>query len=146
MRDSLQKALQLRTPFVMFTLDTDGRIDNWLDIAERGFNFAEKASDVFEKARKNGDIETCKEILSTLGSNLTLKDKKLCISWDNVLFPIKTMAEEYHVISDGFEPVKTLVNKRKMGTLCAQNPIMLRGQDSLLTGAVPVCGCLYSLR
>lgn len=70
--------------------DTDRRVDNWLEIAERGFNFAEKARLVFAK----GGIEVKKEIFTALGSNFILKDKILNVSWDNLLVAINKLDEE----------------------------------------------------
>ena len=55
--------------------DTDKRVENWLEIAERGFNFAEKAAAIFADAKVDKNIEARKEIFISLGSNLLLKDK-----------------------------------------------------------------------
>jgi len=54
---------------------TDQRADNWLETAERVFIFAHYARGWF----KEGGIKTKKIILQTIGSHLTLKDKKLTI-------------------------------------------------------------------
>jgi hypothetical protein len=43
--------------------DTDQRVTNWLEIAERGFNFAERAVIAFEKAKKENNIELKKETI-----------------------------------------------------------------------------------
>lgn len=107
--------------------DTDKRVDNWLEIAERGFNFAEKAAEVFEQAKENDDLETRKEIFAALGSDLILKDRKLCVSWDNLLFPMQMMAKEVHAIHDRLEPAKKLGNTKDLGEIYSQNPILLRG-------------------
>lgn len=109
--------------------DTDKRVENWLEIAERGFNFAEKARQIFATTK---DIEVKKEIFTALGSDLLLKDKKLRISLDNLLFPIQTVAKEARAISARLEPAKNRVNKKEIGHLYARNPVMLRGQDSNL--------------
>jgi hypothetical protein len=55
--------------------DTGQRIEAWLTSAEKIFEFACTAPARFTK----GDFATKKEILAAVGSNLTLKDKKLCI-------------------------------------------------------------------
>lgn len=107
--------------------DTDKRVDNWIEIAERGFNFAEKAAEVFEKAKENDDLETRKEIFAALGSDLILKDRKLRVSWDNLLFPMQMMAKEVHAIHDRLEPAKKLGNTKDLGEIYSQNPILLRG-------------------
>jgi len=107
-----------------FLNDTDKRVDNWLDVAERGFNFAEKASAIFNKAGKE-DLEIKKEIFMALGSNLILKGGKLIISLDDLLFPMKIIAKEAHKVSERLEPVKTRSNKRENGQIYARNPVML---------------------
>ncbi|MBU6321630.1 MAG: zinc ribbon domain-containing protein [Patescibacteria group bacterium] len=112
--------------------DTDKRVENWLEVAERGFNFAEKAAEVFAEAKENDDLETRKEIFAALGSDLVLKDRKLCISWDNLLFPMQTMAKEVHAIYDRLEPVENPAITSDYGEIYSQNPIMLREQDSNL--------------
>jgi DNA invertase Pin-like site-specific DNA recombinase len=86
--------------------DTDKRVENWLEIAERGFNYAEKAAAIFEEAKEKDDLETKKAIFFSLGSDLILKDKKLSISWDNLLFPMQAMAKEVHAIRERLEPEK----------------------------------------
>ncbi len=107
--------------------DTDRRVDNWIEIAERGFNFAEKATSTFQKARASNDMDTCKEIFATMGSDLVLKDRMLCVCWDNLLFPIQTMAKEVQSINNRLEPVKNIENKRDLGEIYSQNPILLPG-------------------
>ncbi len=109
-----------------FLKDTDRRVDNWIEIAERGFNFAEKAAATFAEARENDDMETCKEIFATLGSNLTLKDKILRVSLDDLLFPVQTMATEVNKIHEGLEPPKKGENKKDLSEIYSQNPILLR--------------------
>ena len=109
--------------------DTDKRVENWLEIAERGFNFAEKAQQIFATTK---DIEVKKEIFTALGSDLLLKDKKMSVSLDNLLFPIQTAAKEARVISARLEPAKNRANKKEIGHLYARNPVMLRGEGSNL--------------
>ena len=55
--------------------DTGHRIEQWLKLSEHTFEFACTARERFAK----GDAKTKKEILAAVGSNLILKDKKLCI-------------------------------------------------------------------
>ena len=85
-----------------FLKDTDKRVENWLEIAERGFNFAEKAREVFATTK---DIEVKKEIFIALGSDFILKDKKLSITLDNLLFPIQKAAQIVRTASGGLEPL-----------------------------------------
>ncbi len=112
---------------------TDKRVENWLEVAERGFNFAEKAAAQFAEAKKKNNFEVRKEIFATLGSDLLLKGRKLSIDWDNLLFPIQTMAKEVRAIHAGLEPVKNKANKRDMGEIYSKNPILLRELDGVRT-------------
>ena len=105
--------------------DTDKRVENWLEIAERGFNFAEKAATIFAEAKKNNNSEAKKEIFAALGSDLILKDKKLNVSLDNLLFPIQTAANEARKIAARLEPTKKPMDKKKIGQIYARSPVML---------------------
>jgi hypothetical protein len=111
--------------------DTDQRVDNWLDIVERGFDFAEKASQLFEKAKKDNDIEAKKEIFSTLGSDLILKDKKLFISWDNLLLPIKSMASEVDTIKSKVRTSKKPYSSVQMHDLYSKSTRLLALLDDV---------------
>ncbi len=106
--------------------DTDQRVENWLDIAEAGFSFAEKAAAAFANAQEQNDLTVKKDLFAALGYNLTLKDKELSISWDDLLFPMLEMAKEVRAINTRLEPVKTPANTGDMGPIYAENPVMLR--------------------
>lgn len=110
--------------------DTDKRIDNWLEIAERGFNYSEKASAVFADIEDLNTLEAKKEIFATLGSDLILKDRKLFISWDKLLFPIKSMALEVREIKERLEPPKKPMTTKDMEEIYSQNPRLLPVRDS----------------
>lgn len=105
--------------------DTDKRVENWLEIAERGFNFAEKAATVFARAQRENNFAVKKEIFSALGSDYTLKDKKLNVSLDKPLFPIRNSADEIRLITTKLEPKKKLAVAKDMGEIYAQNPRLL---------------------
>ena len=67
-------------------LDNDEvRKDNWKELSERTFNFARYAGHWL----KNGTLTDKKTILNTIGSNFTLKDRKLFISIKNPWLIIK---------------------------------------------------------
>lgn len=94
--------------------------------SKRGFNFAEKASAVFARIDDPNTLEAKKEIFATLGSGHILKDRKLSIQWDNLLFPIKSMAKEVREINDRLEPAKSVGVTRDIGEIYSQNPRLLR--------------------
>ncbi|KND49239.1 MAG: site-specific DNA recombinase [Parcubacteria bacterium C7867-008] len=109
-----------------FLKDTDKRVENWLEIAERGFNFAEKAPIVFSKANTDKNLGVKKEIFSALGSDYKLTNGKLSISLDNLLFPIRNMAEEARAVSARLEPENQLGNTKDIGEIYSKNPSLLR--------------------
>lgn len=129
-RNRKEKLLVEKSRFQELLNDTDKRVENWLEIAERGFNFAEKASALFEEAKENNNLEVKKEIFATLGSDLILKDKILSISWDKLLFPIKSMALEVNAIKDRLEPAKGVDKQRDYGEIYSSNPRLLPDRDS----------------
>lgn len=106
--------------------DTDKRIDTWLEIAERGFNFAEKAPVAFRKASEKKQIETKREIFSALGYNYTLLDGKLTISLDYLLVPIRKAADVIRDLPSGLEPTKNQGVAKDFGEIYSQNPSLLR--------------------
>ena len=110
--------------------DTDKRVENWLEVAERGFNFAEKAPEMFAKAVENEDFGTCKELFTALGSDYTLIDGKLSISLDNLLFPIQKIADAIRDIPSPLEPRENDGDARDFGELYSQNPLVLPDLDS----------------
>ena len=69
----------------------------------------------------------------TATGNLILKAKELSIDWDNLLFPIQTMAKEVRAVHARLEPVKNKANKRDMGEIYSKNPILLAWQDAFRT-------------
>ncbi len=100
--------------------DTSKRVDRWLDTADEMFTFIENAKDKFE----NGTIQTRRSILSTLGSDLILKDKILSIDIEKSLFPIKRVSKEVNAISKRLEPLKTIDKQREFNALCDKNLVM----------------------
>lgn len=108
--------------------DTDKRVDSWLEVVEKGFNFAETASEMFSDP--NIDEEIKKDIFVSLGSNLTLKDEKLSIEWDFPLSPIKSMASEVKAINERLEPPKNVDIKSYMDEIYSNSPVLLPDRDS----------------
>jgi len=132
-RNRKEALLSEKSKFQELLKDTDKRIDNWLEVAERGFNFAEKASTIFADIENPNTLEAKKEIFATLGSDLILKDKKLFISWDKLLFPIKSMALEVREIKERLEPAKKPIDTKDMGEIYSHNPRLLRTLNEIRT-------------
>lgn len=109
--------------------DTSQRADDWLNQAEKHFEFARTAKKTFDTT---DSIEVKKGILMFLGSNLTLKDKILNVQLDKPLIHIKQASEEVKAIYGRLEPLENGFAKRDLKSLYSQNPKMLRGQGSNL--------------
>ncbi|MBF0556181.1 MAG: recombinase family protein [Nitrospirae bacterium] len=86
--------------------DTNNQHSVWLENAETLFRFAEIAKERFE----NGSITEKREILSCLGSNLLLTNKKLEISLDNSLAFFLKASNKGEETSLRLEPVKSIEN------------------------------------
>ena len=106
--------------------DTSGRVEKWLDVAEKTFDFACRARERFAK----GDPEEKSRILQALGSNLTLKDKKLFIQLKKPFVFLERVPFGLPGAKGRFEPKKTGQNERKMERSYSESPTMRRGWDS----------------
>lgn len=107
----------------MLMEETNKNVDDWLKKAECYFDFAENVKERFE----NGGLEIKKEILSTLGSNLYLKDRKIRVKLEKPLVFFEDMSSEVKKINEMFEPQKSVENKRTLRDLYSQSSILLRG-------------------
>jgi hypothetical protein len=101
--------------------DSSKRVETWLDRAETLFSFAETAKNRFE----NGSFETKRQILSSLGSNLLLEDKKLMISADINLAILKSLAPEVRELHARLEPIKTQSSQGSWEEKYTQNEKMV---------------------
>ncbi|MCD6318713.1 recombinase family protein [Candidatus Aerophobetes bacterium] len=109
--------------------DSDNRVTKWIDKAETVFNFARDAKKKFEK----GSLEEKRQILSALGSNLFLKDKKLRITVEKPFLLIEKAAKEVKVIHERLEPLKKPVNTEEIEKIYSQNPILRWVCDNVRT-------------
>ena len=101
--------------------DTDGRADIWLETAEKIISFAEDARKTFS----GPSIQTKRTILSALGSNLLLKDKKLDVQTDSALLPMKFV--DFPVVSkiEKLEPAVVTINKGRTQSFDQVRPMWL---------------------
>ena len=106
--------------------DTDDRIDKWIELTEKTFNFACYAREWFQ----NGDRETRKQILIGLGSNLTIKDKTILVDLEKPLQFIEMARNEVAEILPTFEHNKLGYTTAQMESLYSQNPTLLPRVDS----------------
>jgi hypothetical protein len=101
--------------------NNDYESEKWRELAETTFDFACNARHWFA----NGDTQTKREILASLGSNLTLKDKILGVSLDKPLQFIESVLTEEPTISRMFEPEEKVDNKIQLESLWIENPTLL---------------------
>lgn len=101
--------------------NTDGRIDKWIELTEKTFNFACYARHWFT----NGDKETRKQVLLGIGSNLTLKDGIVGVDLQKPLQFIETAKNEVMEISQMFEPAKEADKSGQMDSFYSKNPSLL---------------------
>ncbi len=123
-------ALEKKENLWKFLNDTDKRIETWLEVAERGFNFAEKAKVAFEHAKKTNDLILKREMFTALGSDFFLLGKILKVDLDNLLFPLQTASAEVRKIVEMLELKENVATKAQKTQLYTDNPILLRDLDS----------------
>jgi site-specific DNA recombinase len=92
--------------------DLDAACDRWTRDAVKAFNFACYAHMQF----KYGDIEKKKSVLIGLGSNLTIKDKKVLISLPKYLQIINDSNHSLGVITSALEPKNLSLEYIKTGS------------------------------
>lgn len=100
---------------------TEEKITDWVNLAEKYFEFAENARSSFE----TGSLETKKSILYGLGSNLYLKDNKLSVELVKPLLAIKNVAKEARDINKMFEPLDTIEKQGQLSNFYSQDPNLL---------------------
>ena len=99
---------------------TDNRVDQWNQTSKEMLTFIEEA----QKKFKNGTLQTKRSILSTLGSNLIIKDKIISIDTEKTLLPMKKVAIEVKAIKERLEPLDTLEKQEQFEKLCTESTVM----------------------
>ncbi len=97
--------------------DVKTKFDESIEATERTFNFCTFAQIHFN----TGDVQKKREIFSTIGSNLTLKDKKLSIERLHPYLLIENELKAQKVLMDTLEPKKRSSNKRKEAVFAASS-------------------------
>jgi len=102
--------------------DASGRVEKWLDTAKKTFDLACCAREWFAK----GGPEEKGTILQAIGSNLTLKGKKLHIQLKKPLVLIEKVVRGVPPTREGFEPKNKGLNERELEQFYAKNPTVCR--------------------
>lgn len=118
----------------VFLNDIDARIGAWMKKVEEAFDFALDARKEFEA----GDMEKKRLILSTIGWNHLLKDRKLILRAEKPLLVIQEAASEAKSISDQLEPPKNKALQRRIQEKYSRNPVLCPGQDLHLHRIAPI--------
>ncbi len=116
------KLLEEKKRLVKIIEGADKRVDKWIETGDRMFDFIENAKYKFE----NGKPEVKRSILSTLGSDLVLKDKILSLSIEKSLFPLKKVSKPLSAIKKRLEPLNSFEKQRQFENLCEQNLVVRR--------------------
>ena len=108
----------------------DKKIEEWVELTERTFNFARYAKIWFAK----GDLETKKAIFSCLGSDFLLKDRKVAVSMRKPISFIFDGLPKIQTELQRLEPLGNEINIRDIEIFSQQFPIMsgIRESDSCL--------------
>lgn len=106
--------------------EVEVRAKNWTKLTEDIVHFAYCASTAF----KDGDVQTQREILNSLGWNHRIESRKLFVdlySWFSVL---KKGEKELMPRIEALEPDKTLDPQRRMEAFASIRPSLCRGPGS----------------
>lgn len=109
--------------------DTGHRVEQWLALAEKTFVFACSARTWFA----DGDLQTKKSILSAIGSNLILKDKKLSIEAKKPFVILEKSLPCLQGKNGRIEPEIFRIGKAKRAPVRALNPTGLPEWDDVRT-------------
>ncbi len=101
---------------------TDARVEQWNKNADEMLTFIERAKERFI----NGSLQTKREILATLGSNLLLQDRKLNIDVEKSILPMREVSAAVKKIAHRLEPLNTQEKQADFERLCSKNPTVLR--------------------
>lgn len=100
--------------------------EKWRETAEKTFDFACHARYWFA----NGNMQTRRELLAGLGSNLELFNKTVRVNLEKPLQFIEMAIKEEPTISEMFEPREKVDTKIQLESLWLQNPSLLRLMDN----------------
>lgn len=100
--------------------------EKWRETAEKTFDFACHARYWFA----NGNMQTRRELIAGLGSNLELFNKTVRVKLERPLQFVELAIKEEPTISEMFEPENKIDNTLQLEALWLQNPSLLPGVDS----------------
>jgi site-specific DNA recombinase len=120
--------------------DQEQRIENWLENADKAFEFACYAKYWF----KNSTPEEKTQILETLGSNLTLTDKKLQIELKKPFYWLSSVSDGCPEVKPGFEPKKRGTTNADSEAQYLKSPTLRGALDEVRTWMMENGGDFYN--
>ena len=103
--------------------DTNGRIDRWMETAEKAFNFAVHARHWFA----HGAWQEKREIMVAIGSNLLFQNKILRLDLQKPYCYLEEAIKAEPTVSQMFEPEKQKLTTPQLAALWSQtNPLLPR--------------------
>jgi site-specific DNA recombinase len=121
------KLLKQKAALEELLRDAGLRIEQQLRLSEKTFEFACTAQTRFA----NGDAKTKKEMLMALGSNLTLKDRKLWIEAKEPFFILEKSISDEKPESEPIEPENTVVAYTQKEACASLRPNVLGDLDDV---------------
>ncbi len=109
--------------------DPGHRVDKCLELSEKTFEFACYAKNWFSK----GGVQTKREILTAIGSNLTLKDKKVIFKAVKPFFILEKFTSGQSGENGRLEPGIEGLNKRQTETFASVSPTLRGYRDDVRT-------------
>ncbi len=109
--------------------DAGHRVEQWVKLSEQTFEFACTVRARFAK----GDAKTKKEILTTIGSNLTLTDKILSIEARKPFFILGDSKSDENPETEPIEPENTGLAYRQKEANASLSPRLLADLDDVRT-------------
>lgn len=100
--------------------------ETWLERLQKTFNIAEDIWNKFE----NGDPRDKKQIVSKLGSSLTLKDRQFTIEPGNPILRIKQVASTSQAIYKKMEPLKP--DKERLALAYSTSPTLRKQLNEII--------------
>ena len=120
------KELELKGQLERSRGDTGHTIDKWVETGDEMLTFIDKVREKFN----NGGYDVKRRILSTLGSNLIMKDRKVFVDLENSLFPMQTVSKEVKLVNEAVRTSNNLATKQDFEAAYEGSSRLLRDLES----------------
>ena len=96
---------------------------------------------LIEKAQEKfntGSSEVKRGILSTLGSNLVIKDKRVSVDIEKSILPLRRISKDVMKLKKRLEPLNNEDKQAQFEQSCIENPVVLRVLDDVRTSLISI--------